>query len=58
MEQNQGTSQLTPTERIQRLIERRDELLLARDILTLELEIRDLKQEKTNGDSNTKENKG
>lgn len=44
------------SDRVNKLIERRQELLLARDILALELEIRDLKNAKTNGDTDTKEN--
>jgi hypothetical protein len=44
------------SEKLQRLAEKREEYLMIRDILALELEIRELKKEfKTNGDTNKKE---
>lgn len=42
-------------DRLFRLYQRREELAVVRDILLLELEIKELKNQKTNGYTNTEE---
>jgi len=46
-------------EKLQSLLDKRDELMLVRDILSLQLEILELKEAlKTNGNTHTEESEG